>query len=400
MVDQMTESRAPHRTRRVRPDLGSLLVLLLTTVLCVLAAEGVFRLFPATLPSEVHQRLARKRGIAHSYIGYLQTPNATGVIVGRDFQGTFHTDGHGFRNSWPWPDHADIVTLGDSVTFGYGVEDGEAWPALLAQAFPQLHVINLGLIGASPEQYVRVYETFGLPLRPKLVVVGFLASNDFLDNMLFHQWVQAGAHGNYLVWRDFDRHGPVKSFLLRHSYLIALLLQTRDVYQSWWGSEPRLLALGPTARVQLRPSVFRAWAQNATPENRGFQAVVRALARLHALTTAQGAQILIVLQPAKEQVYLPMLGEAVPDLSTPFRAALAAHGLPSIDLFPAFWHHAAAREALFFETDSHPNRQGYRLIAQEIAAYLTLHAAAYGLHESPEPPEGHGKGDTGTFGSK
>jgi hypothetical protein len=252
-------------------------------------------------------------------------------------------------------------------------------------------VLNLGLIGASPEQYVRVYETFGLPLRPKLVVVGFLAENDFSDNVLFHQWVQAGAHENYLVWRDFDRHGPVKSFLLRHSYLVALVRQVRDVYRSWRVSEPRLLALGPTARVQLRPSVFRAWTENVTPEQPAFQSVVQSLTRLHTLATAQGAQILIVLQPAKEQVYLPVLGEAIPDPSAPFRAALAAHGIPFIDLFPAFWHHAAVREALFFEMDGHPNRQGYRLIAQEVATYLTHHAAAYGLHGSPAPPGGHRK---------
>lgn len=128
MVDLMTESRVPHRTRRVRPDLGSLLVLLLTTVLCVLAAEGVFRLFPATVPRDVQQRLAHKRGIAHSYIGYLQTPNATGVIVGRDFQGTFHTDGHGFRNPWPCPTTPTLSPWGTRSPLGMGWTMGRPGP--------------------------------------------------------------------------------------------------------------------------------------------------------------------------------------------------------------------------------------------------------------------------------
>jgi hypothetical protein len=63
----------------------------------------------------------------------------------------------------------------------YGVEDSAAWPAILDRALPRLRVINLGLIGAGPQQYLRVYKTFGLQLRPRLLLVGLFVGNDFWD---------------------------------------------------------------------------------------------------------------------------------------------------------------------------------------------------------------------------
>jgi lysophospholipase L1-like esterase len=345
-------------------------------------------LFPQLLPKVIRQH-SSPRVVFHPYIGHLHTPNYTGVLTGSDFQATFHTDGHGFRGPWPWPEQVEILTLGDSLTFGYGVEDEEAWPALLAQAFPRLRVLNLGLIGASPEQYVRIYETFGPLLRPKLVVVGFFADNDFSDTIFFHQWVQAGSHGNYLDWRDFDRHGPVKGFLQRHSSLVHLLLLARDVYNHRRVSEPRLLTLGSNTQLQLQPSAFLARTRGATPDQPAFQQVVQALTRLQALTTAQGTQLLIVFQPSKERVYMPFLGESLPDPSAPLRAVLEAQGIPTLEVFPAFQLHATTGAQLFFTADSHPNRQGYRLIAQEVLTYLTHHAAVYGFPELMEAPAPH-----------
>jgi lysophospholipase L1-like esterase len=380
MADQLTES-LPHRGKeRLRTYGGNVVLLLLATVLCVIAAEAFLRLFPGLLPIWLHQRFSTQKGIAHPYIGHLHTPHDTGVIAERDFTAVHHTDGHGFRNSWPWPIQAEIVTLGDSLTFGYGVGDAEAWPALLAQALPQQRVVNLGLIGASPEQYVRVYETFGHPLCPKLVVIGLYMGNDFSDAEIFHQWMHAGAPGNYLVWRDLDKDGPVKGFLRRHSYLTHLLLHARTVYRAWRVSEPRRLVLGPHTEVQLQPSALTTLTRDTTPTRPAFQLVVQALTRLHTLATAQGTQVLVVFLPTKEQVYLPVLEESVRDPSAPLRAVLEAQRIPYFDLLPAFRHHAQAHEMLFFEVDSHPNRQGYRLIAQEVLAHLRHTEVGDGSH--------------------
>jgi lysophospholipase L1-like esterase len=322
--------------------------------------------------------------IIHPYIGYLARPNSSGIIRGRDFKAVYHIDSHGFRNSWPWPDKAEIVVVGDSVVFGYGVEDMEAWPALLALAMPQNRVVNLGLIGASPQQYSRVYEVFGKPLQPKVALVGMLLANDFWDAMIFDRWLASKAPGNYLTWRkegrfrlgQGDHNTAIKAVLREHSYVYNLV---HNVYKTWRLGRVTTLKLAEEGRLQLVPSLLGSSTARGQPDRPEFQLVLKALVGLHALASQQGARVLVVFQPSKEQVYLPLLGELAPDPSAPLRAALHATGIDYLDLTAAFRQHARAGKRLFFEGDGHPNKQGYQLIAQEVLGHLTKNAVVYGL---------------------
>ena len=120
-------------------------------------------------------------GVADPYIGHLHKPSNTIVLAGRDFKALHHTDGLGFRNTWPWPDRAEIVVIGDSVTFGYGVVDDEAWPipggtAGIASAGHEPR-LDWSRSAAVPAPVRR----FGLKLRLKLLLVGVFPQNDFGD---------------------------------------------------------------------------------------------------------------------------------------------------------------------------------------------------------------------------
>src|SRR5262249_43101230 len=140
--------------------LSSFLLFAGSIVFALVLAEGILRLFPGLLSVELQQIVQAdpdNYGVAHPYIGSLHRPNNTFIIAGRAFHAVNHTDGYGFRNAWPWPEKAEIVVVGDSVTFGYGVEDDQAWPALVAKALPHNRLVNLGLIGAGTQQYLRVY---------------------------------------------------------------------------------------------------------------------------------------------------------------------------------------------------------------------------------------------------
>lgn len=207
-------------TRRLMSGVGLLLGL---AVLCVAFGEGFLRLCPASvLPDALQQGLHAEPhdfGLNHPSIGALEYPYQTDVLTGRDFQAVYHTDGYGFRNPWPWPTEANLVVLGDGMAFGYGVEDTQTWPALLAQWLAPQRVLNLGLMDAGPQQYLRVYETFGNPRRPRMVLVGLSLADDFEDAELFERWWQADGRENYRVWRAFENVQMSLAVLRRHSYL-------------------------------------------------------------------------------------------------------------------------------------------------------------------------------------
>src|SRR5262245_66042919 len=66
-------------------------------------AEGILRLFPGLLSVELQQIVEARPdnfGIAHPYIGYLNKPNNTFIVDGRDFRAVKHTYVYGFSVSF------------------------------------------------------------------------------------------------------------------------------------------------------------------------------------------------------------------------------------------------------------------------------------------------------------
>ena len=86
-------------------------------------------------------------------------------------------DKWGFRNKTV-PSAADVVTVGDSHTFGNTARMEDAWPSVLARN-THLNVYNLGLGGYGPNQYYHVLTTRGLKLRPSWVLCGLYMGDDF-----------------------------------------------------------------------------------------------------------------------------------------------------------------------------------------------------------------------------
>ncbi|HUG92600.1 MAG TPA: GDSL-type esterase/lipase family protein [Planctomycetaceae bacterium] len=70
-----------------------------------------------------------------------------------------------------------VLAIGDSCTFGVGVDDDESWPAMLQRQFERggrtVEVINAGVPGYTAYQGRRYLESEGLALRPDVVVACF-----------------------------------------------------------------------------------------------------------------------------------------------------------------------------------------------------------------------------------
>jgi len=356
----------------------------ISAIFALFLAEGLLHLFPGFLPVELQVLISNdssERGVADPRIGNLPEAGSTGVIRTRDFRIEHRIDAHGFRNSAPWPEIADIVVIGDSLVFGYGVEADRAWPEVLKNELHGRSIVNLGLIGAGPQQYRRVYETFGRSLRPRLVIIAMFASNDFWDAEMFEEWLASGAGGNYMEWRDFGRGtlggkpgrtlGGLLEMLHRNSHVYNLL---RFARRAWRGDHEidHGYRLDDGTVMQLRPASLIQRMQNASPPSAIFDIVVESIQAIRDAAAADGARTLVVLQPSKEKVYLPLLGESPPDPGIALRAALSRLHIEFLDLTPAFRQQAAEGGALFFPNDGHPNQSGYGLIAREVATYIAL----------------------------
>lgn len=105
-----------------------------------------------------------------------------------EFTMRFTTNSDGFRGSeLGIPSSRPILFLGDSFTMGYGVNDGEEFPALVRKALSErsskvVSVINAGMGDNGNGRWVKFLRAEGKRYNPGLVVLQIHA-NDFQDNI-------------------------------------------------------------------------------------------------------------------------------------------------------------------------------------------------------------------------
>jgi hypothetical protein len=97
-------------------------------------------------------------------------------------------------------DRPNIVVLGDSYSFGNGVDDGEEYPAVLAGLLAdQADVVNLGVPGYGLTQQIRLFYEFGQAYDPAIVLLQF-TDNDPDDNLFYR--VTAIEDGRFVFRTD------------------------------------------------------------------------------------------------------------------------------------------------------------------------------------------------------
>lgn len=354
----------------------------------VVLAEGILRRFPELLSIDARARLAWRIvvddpwHIAHAYIGHLHSIEylrslKTGPVAStaRFWREPARFDAWGFRNATPWPERVDILTVGDSFTYSLSVQDEQAWPALLARA--PYRVLNLGLVGAAPQQYLRMYETFGASLSPKVLLVGLFLGNDLTDALEFEAWWSAKNPNSFMDFLLKKGRSGANGWR-QESYVYTALKDFRETDRVGF-LQRKTVRLTDGSELYLDPKQLARQASVGSPQQPAFALVLYTLEHLCTLATQQQTHCLILIFPDKEQVYLPILGEAVVNLAAPLLPELDKRGIAYLDFGPYFRQRAAVGEALFWEEDVHPNERGYALIAQIVLAHLQEHVARYGL---------------------
>jgi hypothetical protein len=84
------------------------------------------------------------------------------------------------------PSGKRVAVLGDSFTYGWGVDNGQTWPQVLERrlraAGLQVEVANLGAPGAGPRDYAELAGRAVPLLLPDLVIVAVLQADDLLQS--------------------------------------------------------------------------------------------------------------------------------------------------------------------------------------------------------------------------
>jgi len=96
-----------------------------------------------------------------------------------------HHNSHGYRSPHEFETGSQglrIVTIGDSFTYGLGVEDGETYSAILEEA-SGAEVINTGVNAYGLDQSLLLWEREAKQLNPDIVILGYY-TDEFNRNSL------------------------------------------------------------------------------------------------------------------------------------------------------------------------------------------------------------------------
>ena len=121
-------------------------------------------------------------------LGFKQASNFTArhVNTNSGFSVTITTNSLGLRSREVEKEKTKrrVLVLGDSVVWGFGVEDNETFPSILNDETEGFEFINAALSDYSTKQELDYLRRDGIKLKPDVVMLGFFVGNDFVDNLV------------------------------------------------------------------------------------------------------------------------------------------------------------------------------------------------------------------------
>lgn len=109
-------------------------------------------------------------------------PGSRATYKTREFDIRVAINRFGFRGSESELRRGQILAIGDSTTYGWGVGDKETWPFLLQEnlrrSSPDVDVYNLGAPGTDTEEHLETARYYVQLLQPRLVILSILMGDD------------------------------------------------------------------------------------------------------------------------------------------------------------------------------------------------------------------------------
>jgi lysophospholipase L1-like esterase len=337
-------------------------------------------------------------------VDYLMATPVSDSILGRRLEpGASGHDQWGFRNR-AVPDSADVVTIGDSQTYGIGVPRLSSWPAQLSELTGR-QVYNAALAGYSPIEYYQLLRRYALPLKPSVVVVGFYLGNDVHEayrrvyalphyTALRREGVQS-LEGTVPPRSSKPRLvGRLRRWLSSHSVLYRVTLasvlreDTAELFLSRDGNDLVRFHHGTSSTVFTPGARLGVLDLDSEAVREGLRLSLLHFELMARLCDTAGVAFFIALIPTKERVYQSLI-EADPELRqhAVLRALLAKEGeldqrvrrflqergISYIDLRPPLQDAATHTRIYRPDDDGHPTAAGYSVIAREVARAIAQH---------------------------
>ena len=377
-------------------------------VLAVAAIEGALRIFVALIPGNPLTGIPQQ--VPDKVLGHRLNPGYPGH------------DANGYRNASALR-RADLVVLGDSMSYGAGIPLERVWPQQLGR-LTGMQAYNMGVSGYGPVQSLFLLER-ALDLSPTVVLEAFTSANDLFDAFQMAYYghdasdLKSTEQDAVAAIREWEHRQPLlehvekvykfrsqasevtpvtqaKLWLNAHVMIYRLLRAVRDyTVRSGTLADTKddadrypedLLAAGPGVPCTIFTPRYRL-AANELEDPRireGLTVSLRAIERMSRRVAEKGGCFAVVMIPTKEFVYgtagddpasraqsrasFLRLLEQERAVWNRTRDYLAARGVAYVEVAQALSQRLSQGEAMYpVTTDGHPSAAGHDAIAQAVA---------------------------------
>ncbi len=333
--------------------LGINLLLLLGTIIFIfiLLEMGLRLFFPQTLSiAQFDQNCGLEMKPNQEIMFYNE-------LFIREFGHTVRTNSEGLREDQDYsPEKGDkyrIISIGDSFTFGNGVEVNGTFSKLLEAQLKKdnnnIEVINFGVSGIDLSEYYQRLEHKGPEYQPDLVLINIFVGNDFNTEVKTEDYVpEIPAQWPYWL--------ASKSHAFKFSYVLTTKYFGKVIYNALLGKEKEAL-----------PYIY----SGNEPYQNNLNSFLKAVPEFNKLAKNNNSGIIYVIIPTREQVddtlwqkFLSQHGDAEKaqrfliqeDLKRIFKET----GSEYIDLTP-YLVQLNQNNSFYYNIDGHFNKEGHRL---------------------------------------
>jgi lysophospholipase L1-like esterase len=270
--------------------------------------------------------------VDHPRLGYVH-PKSVSYFLGKN-RVSLNSNGHrdDEMSVQKPPDERRILVLGDSATFGWGVDQGEDFSArleamLLEQRGRTWQVINTGVNGYNSQQEAAFFLTEGILYDPDIVLLAY-GAND----------VDPVIKPNTETWRRVPTWPSSLPDLLNRARSLSYLYQTTRLFQ-------RMQEVGAAAEHGATPSITH---------HPGWPDSLKAVQSIAELCERKGIPFLVALKFSNDA-----------DAITALRKA----GIDTISLGPA-WERVAPERRRVSRVDPHPSAAVHIEFARKLMAEM------------------------------
>lgn len=302
-------------------------------------------------------------------------PNASAPFVSLDFNTEITINSFGLRDKNRTLEKDintyRIIAVGDSFTYGFGVNNNETYPAILEDLLnrhvqnKQFEVWNAGFASGYTEDTFYLYlREKGLQFKPDMILVGLYVENDVLDflknNYTYDDYgklVRVTSNFYHVENGKLRRGGSTEFSIGKRMklYLKKFLLRYSKIYAYFYN------AFSSMAAEENNP-IFDEEYSDIVQEN--FEKVKYYLKQIKALGDEHNIPVVVILLPGKTSVdalwetYLSKNPKSIRDKPEKILLSYCEElNITCLDLWPYFTHNTEG-EKYYFEHDVHWSREG------------------------------------------